>query len=46
MTIKGRSVVNTQAGNKSGFANNLTMQLVVLAIVVVGILALAWKYLW
>jgi hypothetical protein len=38
--------MNTQTGNKGGFANNLSAQLGVLAIAVVVLLILAWRYMW
>jgi hypothetical protein len=38
--------MNTQTENKSGFANNLTAQLGLLAVAVVVLLAIGWSYLW
>ena len=38
--------MNTQIGNKGGFANNLTAQLGLLAIAVVVMLIIASRYMW
>jgi hypothetical protein len=38
--------MNTQTSNKAGFANNFWVQMTALAVVTVGIIALAAKYIW
>ena len=43
---QGRSPMTTQVGNKGGFANNLPAQLGLLAVAVVVLLILAWRYMW
>ena len=40
------TAVNFQTANKSGFANNLWLQIAVLVIVVAGLIAIAAKYIW
>jgi hypothetical protein len=38
--------MNTQTSNKAGFANNFWVQMAALAVVTIGIIAPAAKYIW
>jgi hypothetical protein len=38
--------MNTRTNSKSGFANNLVVQMALLVIAAVVLVAVAWKYLW
>jgi hypothetical protein len=38
--------MDTQLANKSGFTNNIWVQMSALVIVTIGVIALAAKYIW